>query len=179
MKKLSQLLAALFTVTAILLTTSVKAQTTPANHFVFSFGADVGVPTGPLKISSNLVLGGTPRFQYGLTDNLAVTFTSGADHFLSKDIPGTNTRYDSYGVIPIKAGLKEFFVPGIYVAAEAGVAFEELDKRDGSGHDKFLFSPSIGWANKRWDAGVRYDLYNGQNDNYGVVALRIAYGFAL
>jgi hypothetical protein len=179
MKKLSQLLAIAFTIMAIFLTTSVKAQTTPAKGWVFSFGADAGVPTGPLKISSNLVLGGTPRFQYGITNNLAFTFTSGADHFLSKDIPGTNIKYDSYGVIPVKAGLKEFFVPNIYVGAEAGVAFEEVDTRDKPGHDKFLFSPAVGWANSRWDVGVRYDSYSGQNDNYGVVALRVAYGFAL
>ena len=179
MKKTLKLFLAALTIAAIFLTTSVKAQTTPANHFVFSFGADVGVPTGNLSISSRLVLGGTPRFQYGLTNNLAVTLTSGADHFLSKYVPGTNVRYDSYGVIPVKAGLKEFFIPHIYIGAEAGAAFEQLDKADGNGHTKFLLSPAIGWANKRLDAGIRYDHYGGQSDPYGVVALRIAYGFAL
>lgn len=177
MKKVSKLITAAITLTALFFTTQLKAQTTPANKFVFSIGADAAIPTGNLRISSDLVLGGTARFQYGLTNNLAITLTSGADHFLSKDIPGTNQKYDSFGVIPIKAGLKEFFVPNVYIGVEAGIAIEETDS--GVGNTKFLVSSGLGWANRKWDVGVRYDNMSGQHDPYGFVALRVAYGFGL
>jgi hypothetical protein len=176
MKRQSKLITLFFTITVLFFTANLKAQTTPANSLRLSVGADAGIPTGNLRIGSTFVLGGTPSLLYGITNNFAVTLTSGADHFLSKYIPGTNKRYDSFGVIPIKAGFKEFFIPNVYVAAEGGVAFEQVDS--GPGNKKFLLSPAIGVANKHWDVGVRYDNYAGQNDNYGFVALRIVYGFA-
>ncbi len=176
MKKQLKLITTAFTAAALLLTINLKAQTIPANTLRLAIGADAGYPTGNLRISSDFVLGGTIRLHYGVSNSFAITFTSGADHFFSKVIPGTNFKFDSFGVIPIKAGFKEFFIPNLYIAAEAGVGFEQVDS--GHGNAKALLSPSLGWANKRWDVGVRYDNYIGQNDNYGFVALRIAYGFA-
>src|SRR5580698_1789663 len=116
MKRLSKLTAAAFIVTALFLTTNLKAQTTPAHTVGFSIGPDAGIPTGNLTIGSTFVLGGTPQLRYGVSDNFAITLTSGADHFFSKINPATGTRFDSFGVIPIKAGIKEFFVPHIYFA---------------------------------------------------------------
>jgi hypothetical protein len=176
MKNLSKLIAVAFTITALFFTQQAKAQITPKGGWMFSIGADAGIPTGNLRISSNLVLGGTARFIYGVTDNFAVTLTSGADHFLSKELPGGG-KFNSFGVIPIKAGGRYFFVPSIYVSAEAGVAIEETDS--GVGNTKFVLSPAVGWANKHWDVSARYDNLSGQQDLYGFVALRVAYGFAL
>jgi hypothetical protein len=177
MKKLSKLLAVAFTATALFFTTTVKAQTTPAHAIIFAIGPDAGLPTGNLTIGSNLVLGGSARLQYGITDNLAFTLGSGADHFLSKINPATGMRFDSYGIIPIKAGLKEFFVPNIYVAAEAGEGIEETDS--GVGNKKLILSPTVGYANTHWDFGVTYVNFSGQMDPYGFVAVRVAYGFKL
>ena len=177
MKNVSKLIITACTIAALFITTQVKAQTTPKGGWAFSIGADAGVPTGNLTIGSRLVLGGTARFIYGVTDDFSLTLTSGADHFLSKYIPGTNKRFDSFGVIPIKAGGRFFFVPSLYVSAEAGVAFEETDS--GAGNTKFLVSPAVGWANKHWDVSARYDNFSGQQDPYGFVALRVAYGFGL
>ena len=177
MKMLSKLITAAFITPALLFTANVNAQTTPAKALLFSAGADAGFPTGNLTIGSTFVLGGTLRLQYGLTDNLALTLTSGADHFFSKINPATGKKFDSFGVIPIKAGLKYFFVPSIYFGIEGGIAIEETD--NGVGNTKTLISPAVGWANNRWDVGVRYDNISGQLDPYGFVAIRVAYGFAL
>jgi hypothetical protein len=177
MKTLLKPIAAVVTIAALFITTNLKAQTTPANALRFSVGVDAGIPTGNLTIGSNFVLGGTITGQYGISNNFAITLTSGADHFFSKINPATGTRFDSFGVIPIKAGIKEFFVPGIYFAAQAGVGIEETDA--GTGNTKLLLSPSVGWANSNWDIGFRYDNYSGQSDPYGFVALRVAYGFGL
>jgi hypothetical protein len=177
MKKAFRLPALAIAIMALFFTTDLKAQTNPANVWMISIGADAGLPTGNLTIGSNFVLGGTARLQYGISNSLAATLTSGADHFFSKEIPGTNVRYNSFGVIPIKAGLKQFFTPSFYLGLEAGVAFEQVDS--GHANTKFLVSPAVGWGSKHWDVGIRYDNYSGQNDPYGFVAIRIAYGFAL
>jgi hypothetical protein len=183
MKILLKLTVVAFTAAVLFFTTNVKAQTTPAHALLFGIGVDAGLPTGNLTIGSNFVLGGTARLQYGISNNFAVTLTSGADHFFSKINPATGKVFDSFGIIPIKAGVKEFFVPSIYFGVEAGIGLEETDS--GEGNTKFLVSPAIGWANNRWDIGFRYDNYSGndkhsgQSDPYGFVALRIGYGFKL
>ncbi len=177
MKALSKLTAAAFIVTALFLTTNVKAQTTAAHTVGFSIGPDAGIPTGNLTIGSTFVLGGTPQLRYGVSNNFAITLTSGADHFFSKINPATGMKFDSFGVIPIKVGFKEFFVPHIYFALESGISIEETDS--GAGNTKFDVSPAAGWGNEHWDVGVRYESYFGQADPYGFVALRLVYGFKL
>jgi len=175
MKTLLKLITAFFTAGALLVTTNANAQTTPSGALRFNLGFDTGLPTGNLSIGSEFVIGGTARLQYGLSNDFAITLTSGADHFISKINPATGKKFDSFGVIPIKAGIKYFFVPHIYFGEEPGIAIEETDS--GTGHKKFLLSTAAGWGSSKWDVGIRYDNYAGQNDPYGVVALRIAYGF--
>jgi hypothetical protein len=177
MKNLLKLIAITLTVTSLFFSANVKAQTTPAKALLFSAGADAGFPTGNLTIGSNFVLGGTLRLQYGVSNDFAITLTSGADHFFSKINPATGMKFNSFGIIPVKAGIKEFFVPNIYFGIEAGVAVEETDS--GAGNTKTIISPAVGWGNKHWDIGIRYDNYSGQGDPYGFVAIRLAYGFAL
>jgi hypothetical protein len=177
MKTPLKLIAALFTTVVLFFTTNLKAQTIPANAFRLSIGLEAADPTGNARIGANFILGGTARLQYGISNNFAITFTSGAYHFFTKDIPGTNIRYASYGVIPIKAGIKEFFAQNIYFAAEAGAGIEVSSRNFGP--TRLILSPGLGWANKSWDIGVRYENFSGKNDNYGLVGLRIAYGFGL
>jgi hypothetical protein len=177
MKKSSKLIVTVLTVAAIFFSTNLKAQTTPANAWRLGFGIDAAEPTGNARIGTTFILGGTGRLQYGINNSFALTLTSGAYHFFPKTIPGTNTRYNSYGVIPIKLGIKEFFVPNIYFDAEAGVGFEETDA--GGGPKRLILSPALGYANTHWDAGVRYENFSGSGGHYGMAALRIAYGFGL
>jgi hypothetical protein len=47
------------------------------------------------------------------------------------------------------------------------------------GNTKLLLEPGVGYANKKWDFGIAYESLTGQQDNYGFVGLRIAYGFSL
>ena len=177
MKSLSKLTTASIIVMVLFFATNLKAQTTPANAWRMGIGFDSGLPTGNLTFSSKLVLGGTIDLQYGISNNFAITLTSGADHFLSKINPVTNHVFDSFGVIPIKLGIKEFFAPNIYFGAQTGIAIEETDS--GAGNTKFALVPALGYANSHWDFSARYEHYSGQGDPYGFVALRIAYGFAL
>lgn len=177
MKNLSKLLAVAFTIAVLFFTTNVQAQTTPANSFLLSLGIETGIPTGVARLGTNFNLGGTARLQYGVTNNFALTFTAGGYHYFPKKIPGTDSRFQSYGELPIKAGVKEFFLPNIYVGGEAGIGFEKLE--DGWGPHRLVLSPNLGYANKNWDFGLHYDHFTHKEDHLGIFALRVAYGFGL
>jgi hypothetical protein len=90
-------------------------------------------------------------------------------------------------MIPVKAGAKAFFTPSFYFGAEVGAGFETsafgsikdannslLDKQA-----KLILSPSVGYATKSWEVSARYENFSGQGNNYGLVGLRVAYGFGL
>ncbi len=177
MKRLSHIITIIFITCVQLYTYKVNAQTISAHAFSLSIGAEVADPTGNARLGSNFILGGTVRLQYGTSNRFAFTFTSGAYHFFPTTIPGTNTKYQSYGLIPIKAGIKLFFVPNIYFGAEAGVGIEQTD--NGVDPARLLLSPTLGFANKHWDMGIHYDNLSSAGDHYGLIGLRIAYGFGL
>lgn len=180
MKKATNLLASAVVAVAILFGTSAHAQTTPAtspnpNPWRLGIGIEGGIPTGDAHPASGFELGGSARLQYDLTSSVSLMLTSGYTNFFIKDqyrLPGESSNL---GIVPAKLGIKWFFTPGIYVAGEAGAGFETVT----DGNTKLILSPALGWANKHWDVGVNYTSYSGQNDNYGSVGLRLAYGFGL
>lgn len=175
MKRMTKLIAAAFTAAALFIGTNVNAQSTPKSALRFGIGLEGLAPVGNLHNVSNIGVGGTARLQYGLADNLALTLTSGYYNFFGKKIPGTDENYDSFGIVPLKAGIKAFVSQNIYLGAEVGAGFETHE----GGNTKLLASPGIGWANQSWDIGARYENYSGQSNNYGTIGLRIAYGFGL
>jgi hypothetical protein len=181
MKNRTKIMAIAIVALAILSASNVKAQTTPINKFRLGIGVEGGIPTGNIKNFSNFNLDGTARLQYGLSNTMALTLTSGYYNFFAKsssaNINGViyTTKPQDQGLVPVKLGIKAFFTPNIYVGAEAGAGFETSY----ANNTKLLLSPALGWASKSWDVGVRYENISGQSDNYGTVALRIAYGFGL
>lgn len=180
MKVLSKVIAGSLFVSAIFVGSGLKAQTVKAKQFTFSMGAEVGLPTGVSRNGTNFTLGATGQFQYGITDNFAATFAAGGYHFFPKIKPGTNTRYGSYGEIPVKIGVKQFFVPNVYVGVEGGLAWEKLE--DGQGWAPFHrrdLAGRIGYADKHWDLSVRYEDFYMKDYHTGLVGLRLAYGFGL
>jgi hypothetical protein len=179
MKTLSKLITTAFAGAALFFTTQVNAQTITAQKFALSLGIEAGKPTGGATPYAVFNLGGTVRLQYGLTNDLALTFTTGGYHFFMEDIPGTSTPYNSYGVGPVKAGIKYFFAPNIYFGAEGGIGVEVTEHGFDGGQKKLLLSPAIGYATEHWDYAVHYESLTGQGNNYGIVALRVAYGFKL
>jgi len=187
MKKVTNLVAAAAVAVAIFFGSSAKAQTITPNQFRFGLGVESGIVTGDAHDYSNLYLGGTARLQYGLSKNVALTLTSGYYNFFGKNDPLTDQKYQSLGMVPVKLGIKYFFVPNFYVSGEAGIGIETktfehqsvVDDAASETNTKLLLSPGIGYASKHWDLGVRYENYSGQDFNYGVVGLRLAYGFGL
>ncbi len=187
MKRSTTLIAAACTAVAIFLGSTAKAQTITPDKFRFGIGVEGGLPTGAAHDASNIELGGTARLQYGLSNNLALTLTSGYYNFFGKDDgTGTGTKYQSLGMVPIKAGIKAFFTSNLYLGAEVGAGIETktflpqgLSQSIAQKDTKLILSPAVGYATKHWDVGVRYENFSGQSNNYGLVALRLAYGFGL
>ncbi|WP_143065562.1 hypothetical protein [Mucilaginibacter sp. OK283] len=182
MKTMTKIIAGAFTAAAIFIGTNVKAQTTPANKLRLGIGITGGIPTGNAHDGSNFLLGGDARLQYGVSNNVALTLTSGYYNFFAKtydQVDGTTVKGKDQGLIPIKAGVKAFVAENFYLGAEAGVGFETQAHLYGNKDTKLILSPGIGYANKSWDIGARYENYSGQSNSYGFVGLRVAYGFGL
>jgi hypothetical protein len=173
---------------------SAKAQTTPPNQWRLGIGVEGGLVTGQAHNIYSSDLGGTLRLQYGAAKNLALMLTSGYYNFFGKDIntvpgSGNDYKYHSYGIVPVKAGIKAFLGDNFYLSGEVGAGFET--SAFGTTQNpttypygteknvKLLLSPGLGIAGKSWDVGVRYENFSGQDQNFGTVNLRLAYGFGL
>ncbi|GGH00911.1 hypothetical protein [Mucilaginibacter phyllosphaerae] len=186
MKKMTKIIAAACTAAALFIGTNVNAQTITSGKGVrFGIGVEGLLPTGNLHDISNVGVGITPRLQFGVADNIGLTLTSGYLNYFGKEYDNTGIKTKSYGMIPVKAGIKAFVSQNIYLSGEVGAAFETSGFGEVKGgpdvdtNTKLLASPGIGWANKSWDVGVRYENYSGQSNNFGAVGLRLAYGFGL
>ncbi|MCC8426229.1 hypothetical protein [Mucilaginibacter sp. UR6-11] len=186
MKKLTKLAAVAITGAALLIGTNVNAQIITPKKLRFGVGVEGGIVTGSASTYSNAELGGTARLQYGLDKNLALTLTSGYYNFFGKTEPNGVDKYQSLGMVPIKLGIKAFFTDNLYFGAEVGAGIETktflpqgINQAFVEKDTKLIVSPAIGYASKHWDLGVRYENYSGQSNNYGLVGLRLAYGFGL
>jgi hypothetical protein len=168
---------------AMLFSLKSNAQSTSYGEIRFGVGVEAGAPTGNAhNYLSNIEAGATARLQLGLSNNLAVIATSGFYNMFSKNVTvnGVTAKSPGLGIVPVKIGLKGFLGAGIYFTGETGAGFET--SRDGNTNQKdtkLILSPGLGYANKHWDVGVRYESLTGQNFNYGLVGLRVAYGFTL
>ncbi|WP_460678987.1 hypothetical protein [Mucilaginibacter koreensis] len=172
---------------ASLFGSKVKAQsTTPANQIRFGIGVEGFVPTGNLHDVSNVGIGGTARVQYGVNQNVALMLTAGYYNAFGKQVPYLNgvsdVKYPSVGIVPVKAGIKGYLGSGFYLSGEVGAGFETRDvyaRPDGSKDTKLILAPGLGYSFKHIDIGARYENFSGQNNNYGMAALRVAYGFGI
>lgn len=180
MKKLSKLFIATIFAFCVILSNSSKAQTISVNAFRFGIGLEGGLPTYQISGASNAYFGATARLQYGLSKSFALTLTSGYYDFIG------NSYHASMGMVPVKLGFKAFVSHGFYFSGEAGVGFEtqnaDVYKNLDNGipkSTKLILAPGLGYATKSWDFGLRFESFTGQNYNYGLVGLRVAYGFGL
>ncbi len=118
MKKVTNLLASAAIAVAILFGTNAKAQTTTTRYrrdpWRLGFGIEGGIPTGDAHPSSSFELGGSARLQYGLSDNFALTLTSGYTNFFIKDAYRFPGGPSNLGIVPVKVGIKAFLHSNIY-----------------------------------------------------------------
>lgn len=149
----------------------------PKNTLRLGLGLEGGYVT---KNFSNFELGGTARLQYDLANNLSLMLTPGFYHFFAKKNEFQATEKGLYSndlnMVPVKVGVKSFFAQNFYLSGEAGAGFELNHAQE----TKLILSPGIGYAgNKGLDLGLRYENFSGNHSNYGIIGLRLAYGFKL
>ncbi len=178
MKNTTKWIASAVTAAAIFFATNVKAQTTSTtteSPWRLGIGLEAGIPTGGAHDISNFELGGTARLQYNTSSHFAVTLTSGYYNMFGKTMESSDQKFQSLGIVPVKAGIKAFFAPTWYFGAEAGAGFETQS----NGDTKLIVSPALGYADNTWDVGVRYENFSGNGASFGLAGLRIAYSFGL
>lgn len=187
MKTLSKFIATVLFFAVVFLSTGAGAQNIPVNSFRLNFGVESGVTTDHITNASKKYVGATTTLQYGLSKNFALTLTSGYYDFLA------TAYHSSMGMIPVKAGFKYFVGQHFYLSGEAGIGIE-LQKynyytalQDGTPKStRLLLSPGVGYAVKSWDFNLHYENFSGpiksvpgNTGGYGLVGLRVSYGFGL
>ena len=182
MKNITKLITVTAFIAAIFCSANLQAQSVPLGEIRFDVGLEGGAPAYNARTLSSVMGGATGRFQMGLGDNLTVIASSGYYNFFDKTstVNGTSVKEPGLGIVPVKAGLKGYLGGGIYLTGEFGSGFEtSKDLGTGSKDIKTILAAGLGYASKSLDYGVRYESFTGQSFNYGLIALRVAYGFKL
>jgi hypothetical protein len=183
MKNITKFIAAAIVVAVSFFATKARAQGIPLGQVKFDVGLEGGAPTYDARQLSNVMGGATGRFQVGLGDYLTVIATSGFYNFFDKTstINGVSVKEPGLGVVPLKAGLKGYLGnTGLYLTGEVGVGFEtSKDDETGNYDTKDILSAGLGYVYHNWDYGVRYESLTGDEFNYGIIALRVAYSIKL
>jgi len=165
------------------------AQTVSAGEF--NLGLDVAMPLYRMNTIFNEAVGGSFKFEYRQEKDLYFTISGGYEAFSTKQIFESVSVKSTYSYVPIKAGVKYYFIDGFYGEGQFGAAFY-TQHRGGVGFD---YSPGIGYSFKQgFEIGIRYESWvqapesNPTNvpgqygpfsrtDNFDQFALRIAERF--
>nr|WP_067062980.1 outer membrane beta-barrel protein [Mucilaginibacter sp. L294] len=145
----------------------------------FSIGVDAGLPVGNAKNASNLIIGGSLKYDHPIADGVFVTGSAGYSRVLFNN--ETKNELKSFGVdksgvgyIPVKVGVKYFLAESFYGEAQVGAAFST---ESGNGAS-FAYAPGIGYAfGGGVDLGVRYEGWSKSGGTLSQVAARLAYSF--
>jgi hypothetical protein len=179
LRKTAALVIAVF-----LFSANAKAQALKKGQWRLGIGVEGMAPLGDLEKVTKFGLGITPRLQYGLSDNVAFTFTTGFYDIIGKtyvaqivtptSISFVTVNGENLGIVPVKAGLKGFLSSNFYLGGEVGAGFET----NGTGNIKLDLSPALGFASNDWDVSARYERLSGSG-TYAFLGLRVAYSFGL
>jgi len=155
MKKVAILVAIL----VVMCSMSSVAQT--VGGWSIGVGAEGGIPMGDFSNFSSFGIGGTAWAGYNVDPNFVVGLRSGYVRFSGKDYNiGGVTVNTSFGVIPIVAEGKYFFMPSgdtrVYGAADVGIYILSASASAGgvsasTSESKLGFAPMLGAQFKAGD----------------------------
>lgn len=161
-------------VAACMSVTAFAQKSSGSNTPYLSIGIDGALPIGDFADVYPFGVGGSAKFEFPVASELYVTASGGYTHFFPKS-EFKDAGAEGAGFVPLKAGLKYFFSPQFYGAAELGAA---LSTSEGGG-TAFAYSPGIGaLLGENFDIGLRYEGWS-NNGSINQVALRLAYRFPL
>ncbi len=136
----------------------------------FNGGVHVDIPVSNLD-NASIGAGLDILGQYGFTDNLAVTLDAGYTSFFPKEVNGQ--KGDNFGIIPIRAGIRFFATPQLYIGAKGGVG---IGTATGS-ETMTAYSFGAGYMmSSKLDVGASYDGYS-KGGSIGAIGIRVGYYF--
>jgi hypothetical protein len=156
---------------SVLRAQSIKNNTTTNNEGLsrrssVKLGVSINPGLSVGKGGSEFVLGGEISLYKNLTPYLEGMFSTGYTQFFY------GSEIQNEILIPVKAGMRYFLTPKLYIGAQAGVAISTTD-----GGAYFIYSPTVGWKmNNQVDLGLKYDHYS--NDP-SVLGPNLTYRFGL
>lgn len=153
-----------------LLTLSAFSQSEPTK--TISVGFDLGLPTNSIY---SVGLGASAKLELPVVAPVVFTLSAGYDSFIYKSsFAGSNVSQPAATFVPLKAGGKFYFGPGIYLEGEAGSAIETNYSKD----KLFAFALGPGFVfatGKRSgiDLSIHYENWGG--GRLRQTAIRVAY----
>ena len=153
------------------------ANAQDAQKFRFSVGPELGFATGSFATTHSVGFGATVQGEIPIQQNLYGTATTGFIVYGGKSVGGTNLKATSQTIIPIKVGIKYFFIGGFYGAAQIGLGILGNYSKGAA----FAYTPQIGYefktkSGKAVDATFKYDGYS-KNGTIEAIGFRLAYIF--
>ena len=171
--------------------TTTQSTSTSSNGIIYSVGVDGGFSAGSFKATNKWDLGGSVQADIPVANQFFLDINAGYVNFYGKNnVYGSGTQATAVQLLPVKAGLKYFFLGDVYVQADAGIGFalnkSDLDYQRTAA---FLYTPQIGVklpiGTKQFiDAGVYYEASTKftsgvDNSKINFFGLRAAYAFGL
>jgi len=164
----------LILITFIFCTIKASAQDISPVAKAFSAGLELGIPSNSIY---NIGLGFSGKAEIPVSNRMCITITAGYTTFFYKsNLYHSSLTLAPAGFVPIKAGVKYYFNPGVYIEGELGTVIETNYLK----HDPFAFSIGPGFLipiNEKhsFDLGVRYE--NWSDNSLRQTAVRFAYRF--
>ncbi len=131
------------------------------NKLKFSIGGEFGAVTGNLQSNYSLGVGPTLQLEYKINDAFSATLQPGVLLLVSKTLPGTNYKQSSQTIFPVLGGVKYYFMPKFFGAAQIGAAIFTTSGNNGT---RFAFSPAAGYkVNEKFEVSLKYAGFIGQS----------------
>lgn len=171
----------IFAISILTVSAQEQQQEKIKKRITYSFGGDIGVPSGYVSTYSSLVAGASLLAEYPVLKSTGITASAGYLNFIAKR-GGKGVSF-----IPVLLGLKYYLTPKIYASGQAGLSFYGgRDQGDGngggSGEKYFTYVPGIGFrTSKHFDVLFKYEaVYIASSvRTYSSAGVRISYNFNL
>jgi hypothetical protein len=145
-------------------------------------GVELGFPTGDFGYAAKVGFGVSGKGIFGITDNGAITATTGFSNFGYKGYSSSNVS-----IIPLLGGYRHDFggaVKGLYAEPQIGAGLYMSKWGTGSYRQKdsevnFTWALGGGYVYQNFDFGLRYQRAQAQGGGAGFFALKVAYNFPL
>lgn len=137
-----------------------------------SVGLDVAIPLADLSTTQGIGIGATAKLHYPIQNSLQLTATTGYMSFAGKTVDGY--KYGSFGVLPLKVGLRFSVAENVFIEPEVGLWFGNR----GWG-TSFAYGGGIYKSWNNFDIGARIEGSSKNSSNAWFIGLRAAYKFDL